>query len=126
MRLKLAHIPRPEATAALASLAVSVLLLGGTSIFVQMVAATRALRVGYAIQGVVMLETDLRFAGYSEDTGKSKFDELLRRIKGIPGVESAALLRGLPMDVNSTSIVVDGAAGQTGTALEAVSIAAGP
>jgi putative ABC transport system permease protein len=106
--------------------AVSVLLLGGTSIFVQMVAAARALRVGYAIQGVAMLETDLRFAGYSEDTGRSKFDELLRRIKGIPGVESAALLRGLPMDANSTSIVVDGSAGQTGTALEAVSIAAGP
>ena len=50
--------------------AVSVLLLGGTSIFLQMAAAARALRVGYAVDGVAMLETDLRFAGYSEnDTG---------------------------------------------------------
>ena len=106
--------------------AISVLLLGGTSIFVQMVAAAKTLRVGYAVEGVTMLETDLRFSGYSEDNGRSKFDELLRRIKGIPGVESAALLRGLPMDANSTSIVVDGSAGQTGTALEAVTIAAGP
>jgi predicted permease len=106
--------------------AISVLLLGGTSIFVQMVAAARTLRVGYAVEGVTMLETDLRFSGYSEDNGRGKFDELLRRIKGIPGVESAALLHGLPMDANSTSIVVDGSAGQTGTALEAVTIAAGP
>ena len=47
--------------------AVSVLLLGGTSIFLQMAAAARALRVGYAVDGVAMLETDLRFAGYSEN-----------------------------------------------------------
>src|SRR5262245_62400156 len=35
--------------------AVSVLLLGGTSIFMQAVAETRAVRVAYAIDGVAML-----------------------------------------------------------------------
>ena len=73
------------------------LLLGGTSIFLQMAAAARALRVGYAVDGVAMLETDLRFAGYSENEARTVYDELLRRIEAIPGVESAALLRGLPM-----------------------------
>ena len=48
--------------------AVSVLLLGGTSIFLQQAAAARALRVGYAVDGVAMLETDVRFAGYSAST----------------------------------------------------------
>src|SRR6185369_693483 len=43
--------------------AVSVLLLGGTSIFLQQAAAARALRVGFAVDGVAMLETDVRFAG---------------------------------------------------------------
>jgi putative ABC transport system permease protein len=53
-------------------------------------------------------------------------DELLRRIAAIPGVESVALLRGLPMQVNTVPIVIDGAAGQTGSDVEAAMIAAGP
>jgi ABC-type antimicrobial peptide transport system permease subunit len=51
------------------------------------------------------------------------FDELLRRIEAIPGVQSAALLRGLPMDVNGVAIVVDDGDGST---LEAAAIAAAP
>ena len=104
--------------------AISVLLLGGTSIFLQQVAATRALRVGYAVDGVAMLETDLRFAGYSEDQARNVYDDLLRRIGSLPGVEAAALLRGLPMARNSVPIVVDDAADQKVS--EAAMIDAGP
>jgi predicted permease len=106
--------------------AVSVLLLGGTSIFLQMLEATRAHRVGFAVDGVAMLETDLRFAGYSESQARTVYDELLRRIEAIPGVESAALLRGLPMDANSVPIVVDRTAGQAGSDVYAAVIDAGP
>jgi predicted permease len=117
--------------------AVSVLLLGGTSIFLQMLEATRAHRVGFAVNGVAVLETDLRLAGYSENAARTAFDNLLRRIQAIPGVESAALLRGQPMEVNSVPIVVDRAAGETpsgrsgrpgekGSEVEAVVIDAGP
>ena len=88
--------------------AVSVLLLGGTSIFLQ-AGAARAHRVGYAVDGVAMLETDVRFAGYSANAATTVYDELLRRITAIPGVESAALLRGLPMGATGVPIVVDGA-----------------
>ena len=105
---------------------VSVLLLGGTSIFLQAAAAGRALRVGYAVDGVAMLETDLRFAGYSESEASRVFDELLGRIRAIPGVESAALLRGLPMEVNGVAIVVDSGDGQPGSTLEAAAITAAP
>ena len=105
---------------------VSVLLLGGTSIFLQAAAAARAQRVDYAVDGVAMLETDLRFAGYSEPDARRLFDELLRRIAAIPGVQSAALLRGLPMDVNGVGIVVDSGDGQKGSTLEAATIAAAP
>ena len=45
-----------------------------------------------------MIETDVRFAGYAENETSTVCDELLRRIAAIPGVESAALLRGLPME----------------------------
>ena len=84
------------------------------------------MRVGYAVNGVAILETDLRFAGYSSAAARNAYDELLRRVAAIPGVESAALLRGLPMDSNSVPIVVDGAAGRTGSEVEAAMLAAGP
>jgi predicted permease len=106
--------------------AISVLLLGGTSIFLQATAATRALRVGYAVEGVAMLETDWRFAGYSESAAKTAHDDLLRRIEAIPGVESAALLRGLPMASTGMSIVVDSATGQPGSEVEFHMLEAGP
>jgi predicted permease len=105
--------------------AISVLLLGGTSIFLQVTAAAKALRVGYAVDGVAMLETDLRFAGYSETDTTRVYGELLRRVEAIPGVESAALLRGLPMEVNGVPVVIDRAADQD-TGVEAAMIAAGP
>jgi len=106
--------------------AISVLLLGGTSIFLQAAAVARALRVGYAVDGVAILETDVRFAGYSESDASRLYDDLRRRIAAIPGVQSAALLRGLPMALTGVSIVVEGAVGQTPSGLEAARVAAGP
>ena len=88
--------------------AVSVLLLGGTSIFLQQLAATRERRVGYAVDGVAMLETDARFAGYPAAAVVNVYDALLRRITAVPGVESAALSYGLPMQSAAVAIVVDG------------------
>ncbi len=73
-----------------------------------------------------MLETDLRFAGYSETEARTVYDELLRRIEAIPGVESAALLRGLPMGGNGVPIVVDGAAGQRDRLWKLAMLEAGP
>ena len=93
--------------------AISVLLLGFTSIFLQQAAATRALRVGYAVDGVAMLETDVRFAGYSTAAAGNVYDELLRRIAVVPGVQSAALSYDLPMRSASMPIVVEGAASDT-------------
>jgi putative ABC transport system permease protein len=106
--------------------AISVLLLGGTSIFLQATEATKALRVGYAVDGVAMLETDWRFAGYSESAARTAHDDLLRRIEAIPGVEAAALLRGLPMASTGMSIVADSATGQPGSEIETSMLEAGP
>jgi len=106
--------------------AVSVLLLGGTSIFLQATASARALRVGYAVDGVAMLETDWRFAGYSESAARTANDNLRRRIEAIPGVEAAALMRGLPMASTGMSIVADSATGQQGSEVETAMLEAGP
>jgi cell division protein FtsX len=106
--------------------AISVLLLGLTSIFLQQAAATGARRVGYAVDGVAMLETDVRFAGYSAAAAGNVYNDLLRRIAAVPGVQSAALLNGMPMQPNGTPIVVEGAASHVGSPRPPSMIWAGP
>jgi predicted permease len=106
--------------------AVSVLLLGGTSIFLQMLSASRALQVRYAVDGVAIIETDVRYAGYSAADAQQVYDELRRRVAAIPGVESVALSRGLPMRIAGLPIVVDRTTGETNAVVVAGRIFAGP
>jgi putative ABC transport system permease protein len=104
--------------------ALSVVLLGGTSIFLQMVDASRAQRVGFAIDGVAMLETDARYAGYSAAQATPVCEEIRRRVAAIPGVQSAVVTRGLPMQTTGMSIVTDRA--PTAPGVVAGAIWAGP
>jgi predicted permease len=106
--------------------AVSVLLLGGTTIFLQMLSASRALQVRYAVDGVAIIETDVRYSGYSAADAQQVYDELRRRVAAIPGVESVALSRGLPMRITGLPIVVDRTTGETGSVVVAGRIFAGP
>lgn len=87
--------------------AVSVVLLGGTSIFLQMLSVSRAQRVGFAIDGVAMLQTDARYAGYSATETRNVYEEIRRRVAAIPGVQSAVLTRGLPMQTDGMRLVVE-------------------
>jgi predicted permease len=107
-------------------IALSVLLLGGTSVFLQVVSAARAVRVSYAVDGVAMLGTDARYAGYTGAAALNVYDELRRRIEAIPGVESAALLRGLPMAPAGVQVVIDGSGGDPGAVVRATIFEAGP
>jgi len=88
----------------------SVVLLGGTGIFLQMLDAARGRQAGFAIDGVAMLQTDVRYAGYSAAEARRFAEELRRHVSLIPGVQSAALARGLPMEVTGARITVDNAA----------------
>jgi predicted permease len=89
--------------------AVSAVLLGGTSIFLQMVgAAQTGQRGGFESDGIAILEAEARYAGYSTAAANNAFEEIRRRIDAIPGVQSAVLTRGLPMQEVGVPIVVEG------------------
>jgi putative ABC transport system permease protein len=105
---------------------VSVLLLGCASIFLQWADAERTTPIGYAVDGVAMLETDSRFTGYSATHARTVYDELLRRTAATPGVESAALTRGLPMEISGRQLVVEGTPGNRESSVAAVMISGGP
>ena len=106
--------------------AVSVLLLGGTSVVLQMLGASRIQRAGYAIDGVAMLETDARYAGYSATDGRRVYEEMRRRVAALPGVESAVLTRGLPMQTSGTRVVIEGVQAAAQPVVVASAIWAGP
>jgi len=106
--------------------AVSVFLLAGTGLALQMAAAGRAQRLGYAVDGVAMLESDARYAANEPADQARLFEQLLARVKAIPGVQAAVLTRGLPMNVTGLRIAIDGAAGSSTQDAEAASIWAGP
>jgi predicted permease len=105
--------------------AMSVLLLGGGAIFLQMLNASRAQPIGFAVDGVAMLETDTRYAGYSAAQASSVVEELRRRVAALPGVESTTLTRDMPMRTTGLRIVVDGAMRET-ESVSAGMIWAGP
>jgi predicted permease len=90
--------------------AVSVFLLAGTGLALQMRAAGRAQPVGYAVDGVAMIETDARYV-VNDTAGQSRLlQQLLNRVAAIPGVQAATLTRGLAMDLaGGGTVVVDGA-----------------
>ena len=97
--------------------AVSAVLLAGTSVFLQMIVAARAQRAGFAVDGVAMLETDARYAGYSGVRAATLYEELRRRVAATPGVQSATLTRGQPMNVTGLPYVVEGAAAASAAAI---------
>jgi predicted permease len=104
----------------------SLLLLGTASLFLQWAAAEQSQPIGYAVDGVAMLETDSRFSDAPEARTRAMYDELQRRVTAIPGVESAALTHGLPMRIEGQRIVIEGAAGGADTRVHAGMFWAGP
>jgi predicted permease len=89
--------------------AMSAVLLAGTGVFLQILVAARAQPTGFAVDGVAMLATDARYAGYSGVRAANLYEELRRRVAATPGVQSTALTYGQPMDVNELPHVVEGA-----------------
>ena len=109
--------------------ALSVLLLGGTGVFLQILQASRAAEPGFAVDGIAMLETDGRFAGLSPAEARQTFDALRRRVEALPGVEAVVAARGMPMQTEGRPVFVEGAdpgPARDGATGAAVAVWAGP
>ncbi len=89
----------------------SFLLLVGVGLLMQSLQRIRTLDPGFSTQGVLSTLVDLSAAGYDAQRAKTFDDELLDRVKALPGVESAALARTTPLGYGSFSsspIAIDG------------------
>ncbi len=67
----------------------SFLLLVGTAFLIRAVMSVRSDELGFTVNGVAIVSTNARYAGYGEAESQRIDQELRRRIAAIPGVQSA-------------------------------------
>jgi predicted permease len=89
----------------------SFVLLVGASLLMQSLQRIRTTSPGFSTHEVLDTAVNLVAAGYDAQRAQSFQDELLDRVKALPGVESAAFARMTPLSYgsfSSTPIAVDG------------------
>jgi len=89
---------------------VSMVLLVAAALFLRSLAAARAVDPGVDVDRIALAALDLDMLRYPEARSRRFFDELLDRLRALPGVEAAALAQREPLSLNvsSSSIYVPG------------------
>ena len=80
-----------------AQVALSMLLVVTAVLLGRSLANAHAIDPGFAIAGVDVADIDLRLGGYEPAGQRAFFEDLLARVQKLPGVESAALARVVPL-----------------------------
>jgi macrolide transport system ATP-binding/permease protein len=89
----------------------SFILLVGAGLLMQSLQKIRNTSPGFSTRNVLDTAVNLTAAGYDTPRAQTFQDELLARVKALPGVESAAFARMTPLSYgsySSTPIAVDG------------------
>lgn len=98
----------------------TVLLIAGAGLFIQSVRHGLAADPGFNPDRVLKMAVDLGLQGYDAARAKNFYDELAVRVAALPGVESAAWSRAVPLSGGGirTSVYVDGYAPPLGEDLQ--------
>ena len=81
-------------------MAVTTVLLIVAGLLMRSLSAAKYANVGFASQGVATVSADTGMLRYSEERSRQFFDEALRRVRALPGVQSAAFATRLPFSPN--------------------------
>ena len=102
---------RLRSTFVLIQMSLSFVLIAGAGLLMQSLQRIQNASPGFSPQGVLLSGVDLFSAGYDVERAKVFQDQLLERVRGLPGVESATFARVIPFglrDYSSAPITVDG------------------
>jgi predicted permease len=80
-----------------AQVALSLLLLIGTGLFVRSLANAQSVDPGFDPSNTLIASLDLLPGGYDEEQGRVFYRQLIGRVEALPGVESACLARMVPL-----------------------------
>src|SRR5881397_2499748 len=95
----------------LVQVSLSFVLLAGTGLLLQSLQRMQNTSPGFLTNNVIVSVVDLFSAGYKLDRAKIFHTQLVDRVRALPGVESAALTRVMPLSYNppsSAPIEIDG------------------
>jgi predicted permease len=91
--------------------ALSVVLLVAAGLFLQSLRNVRSADPGFNTTHILVAGLDLFPAGYTDGTGVQFHDRLLERVRALPGVQSAAIARRVPINFGGRSQFVIAAEG---------------
>jgi predicted permease len=94
-----------------AQVAVCLVLLIGASLFVRSLQAAETIDPGFEAESLLIASVDLVPNGYTPETGRQFHRRLIETMQSVPGVESYALARQVPLGMSGTSsagVTVDG------------------
>ncbi|MDQ3175213.1 MAG: ABC transporter permease [Acidobacteriota bacterium] len=87
--------------------AVSLVLLVSTGLFLRSLQHARALNPGFNPENVLNAGFDLSIQGYDEAKGRRFYQQLIERISSMPGVESASLARNVPLNGSNMELGIN-------------------
>jgi predicted permease len=92
-----------------AQVALTVLLLSAAGLFAVALHKAQAIEIGFDPRGLANADLDLEPSGYDAERQQALLADILARSRAIPGVQSAALARVVPLTLNRMSfgVVVD-------------------
>jgi len=83
--------------------ALSVVLLIGSILVVRSLQHALSLNLGFQPEHASVLSLDLAGQGYTEERGRELQRRLLEKVRGMPGIQAAGVISGLPLTVTSDS-----------------------
>jgi predicted permease len=95
-----------RSTLVLAQIAVCVVVLICGGLFVRSLQQLASFDLGFRTDHLLMASVDLGLQGYEEEKGQRFWDELLDRVRALPGVEAVAIASSVPFDTYFDTRVV--------------------
>ena len=95
----------------LIQMSLSFVLIVGAGLLMQSLRQIQRAPAGFSTEDVLLSGVDLLSAGYKPDRAMAFHDQLLERVRALPGVESATFARVIPFglrDFSSAPIAVEG------------------
>jgi macrolide transport system ATP-binding/permease protein len=81
-------------------MALSVVLLIGSGLFIRSLQNARTIDPGFKVEGALLATLDPGLLRYSKEQGREFFRQAVERVEALPGVERASLMRIVPLGLS--------------------------
>ena len=89
-----------------AQVAVSIVLLVGAALFLRSLGQMKGVDPGFDTRNVLLVSLDIQEHGYDPARAAPFFNNLLDRVRGLPGVRSASLAATVPLGIERKEVTI--------------------